>query len=215
MTAATSTRKSHGRTGRRRSHRRGPGRRRVDPGPHPGGGRPAGLEVRVRRGLDHPAGPLRVGGGRPDSSCQPGPPRTTSSRATPTIMCSFLFGVLTTLCVHWPRSPPGPTEPGARRGLVRPPYDRPVPLNAFPAGRVGPKASGSLTIMSAWGVGAPGVLSLPSSRLVRGRGLRRPLLDAALPQFGCTCSTGNRSRCRGKPAGFAARPRAARGPPRR
>ena len=38
--------------------------------------------------------------------------------------------------------------------------------------------------MSTWGVGFPGVLSLPSGRLVRGRGLRRPLLDAALRQFG-------------------------------
>lgn len=38
--------------------------------------------------------------------------------------------------------------------------------------------------MGTWGVGAPGVLSLPCGRLVRGRELRRPLLDAALPQLG-------------------------------
>jgi len=38
--------------------------------------------------------------------------------------------------------------------------------------------------MSAWGAGAPGILSLPSGRLVRGRGLRRPLPDDTLPEFG-------------------------------
>ncbi|HYO85885.1 MAG TPA: protein phosphatase [Dermatophilaceae bacterium] len=38
--------------------------------------------------------------------------------------------------------------------------------------------------MSTWGAGPPGILSLPSGRLVRGRGLRRPLPDDALPQFG-------------------------------
>ncbi len=38
--------------------------------------------------------------------------------------------------------------------------------------------------MGSWCVGAPGVLSLPSGRLVRGRGLRRPELDGALPEFG-------------------------------
>lgn len=48
----------------------------------------------------------------------------------------------------------------------------------------GSGASGSLAIMSAWDAGAPGVLSLPSGRLVRGRGLRRPLLDGTLPEFG-------------------------------
>jgi len=48
----------------------------------------------------------------------------------------------------------------------------------------GPQAGGSLTMMSAWTVGVPGVLSLPSGRLVRGRGLRRPLPDTALPEFG-------------------------------
>ncbi len=44
--------------------------------------------------------------------------------------------------------------------------------------------SGSLPTMSAWGAGAPGILSLPSGRLVRGRGLRRPLPDDTLPEFG-------------------------------
>ena len=38
--------------------------------------------------------------------------------------------------------------------------------------------------MSAWGAGAPGILSLPSGLLVRGRGLRRPLPDDTLPEFG-------------------------------
>ena len=38
--------------------------------------------------------------------------------------------------------------------------------------------------MSTWCLGASGVLSLPSGRLVRGRGLRRPELDGALPEFG-------------------------------
>ena len=38
--------------------------------------------------------------------------------------------------------------------------------------------------MSPWCVRAPGVLSLPSGRLVRGRDLRRPQLDGALPDFG-------------------------------
>ena len=35
-----------------------------------------------------------------------------------------------------------------------------------------------------WDRAAPGVLVLPSGRLVRGRGLRRPLPDGPLPQFG-------------------------------
>jgi len=38
--------------------------------------------------------------------------------------------------------------------------------------------------MSTWCVRASGVLSLPSGRLVRGRGLRRPPPDGALPEFG-------------------------------
>ncbi len=42
----------------------------------------------------------------------------------------------------------------------------------------------SLSIMSTWREGASGVLSLPSGRLVRGRGLRQPQLDGALPAFG-------------------------------
>lgn len=33
-------------------------------------------------------------------------------------------------------------------------------------------------------MGAPGILSLPSGRLVRGRGLNRPLLNGARPEFG-------------------------------
>ncbi|RZU52718.1 hypothetical protein EV385_4599 [Krasilnikovia cinnamomea] len=35
-----------------------------------------------------------------------------------------------------------------------------------------------------WERGAPGVLELPSGRLIRGRGLRRPLPPGAAPQFG-------------------------------
>lgn len=38
--------------------------------------------------------------------------------------------------------------------------------------------------MSAWSTVDPAVLRLPSGRLVRGRGLRRPLPDGALPEFG-------------------------------
>lgn len=38
--------------------------------------------------------------------------------------------------------------------------------------------------MSAWEPGAPGVVALPSGRLVRGRGLCRPLPDGPLPEFG-------------------------------
>ncbi|HYO86519.1 MAG TPA: protein-tyrosine phosphatase family protein [Dermatophilaceae bacterium] len=37
--------------------------------------------------------------------------------------------------------------------------------------------------MSTWGAATPGILSLPSGRLVRGRGLRRPRPDDALPEF--------------------------------
>ncbi len=37
--------------------------------------------------------------------------------------------------------------------------------------------------MKAWEESAPGVLRLPSGRLVRGRGLRQPLPVGALPQF--------------------------------
>ncbi|WP_327173880.1 protein phosphatase [Streptomyces sp. NBC_01335] len=35
----------------------------------------------------------------------------------------------------------------------------------------------------AWDPAAPGVLRLPSGRLVRGRGLRRPLPEGRLPEF--------------------------------
>jgi Protein-tyrosine phosphatase len=35
-----------------------------------------------------------------------------------------------------------------------------------------------------WAADAPGVLRLPSGLLVRGRGLRRPLPEGALPEFG-------------------------------
>lgn len=35
-----------------------------------------------------------------------------------------------------------------------------------------------------WDSGGPGVLALPSGRLVRGRGLRRPLPDGPDPDFG-------------------------------
>lgn len=38
--------------------------------------------------------------------------------------------------------------------------------------------------MTTWQPGDPGVLSLPSGRLVRGRGLRRAPLEGALPEFG-------------------------------
>lgn len=38
--------------------------------------------------------------------------------------------------------------------------------------------------MAAWDAAAPGVLRLPSGRLLRGRGLRRALPDGALPEFG-------------------------------
>jgi len=38
--------------------------------------------------------------------------------------------------------------------------------------------------MTAWAVGALGVLPLPSGRLVRGRGLGRRLFDGRLPEFG-------------------------------
>lgn len=36
----------------------------------------------------------------------------------------------------------------------------------------------------AWDTATPGLLRLPSGRLVRGRGLRRPLPDGARPEFG-------------------------------
>ncbi|MGV9316006.1 protein-tyrosine phosphatase family protein [Streptomyces sp. NPDC003691] len=38
--------------------------------------------------------------------------------------------------------------------------------------------------MGVWERGAPGVLELPSGRLVRGRGLRRPLPGGPEPEFG-------------------------------
>lgn len=37
--------------------------------------------------------------------------------------------------------------------------------------------------MAAWDADAPGVLALPSGRLVRGRGLHRPLPDGPRPEF--------------------------------
>jgi protein-tyrosine phosphatase len=38
--------------------------------------------------------------------------------------------------------------------------------------------------MSHWDVGGPGVLQLPSGRLIRGRALRRPLPAGTTPDFG-------------------------------
>ncbi len=38
--------------------------------------------------------------------------------------------------------------------------------------------------MGSWEAGAAGVLRLPSGRLVRGRGLSRPLPDGPLPEYG-------------------------------
>ncbi len=47
-----------------------------------------------------------------------------------------------------------------------------------------PIVSSSLSMVSTWTAGAPGILSLPSGRLVRGRGLRRSLPAGVLPEFG-------------------------------
>ncbi len=41
-----------------------------------------------------------------------------------------------------------------------------------------------LAVIQTWDPAAPGVLMLPSGRLVRGRGLRRPLLEGAGPDLG-------------------------------
>jgi len=38
--------------------------------------------------------------------------------------------------------------------------------------------------VTTWAAGVPGILVLPSGRLVRGRGLRRPLPAGAEPEFG-------------------------------
>lgn len=38
--------------------------------------------------------------------------------------------------------------------------------------------------MTGWAASAPGVLRLPSGRLVRGRGLRRPLSEGLVPDLG-------------------------------
>lgn len=37
--------------------------------------------------------------------------------------------------------------------------------------------------MTTWNLDGPGVLALPSGRLVRGRGLRRPVPEGPLPEF--------------------------------
>ncbi|ABD12056.1 dual specificity protein phosphatase [Frankia casuarinae] len=42
----------------------------------------------------------------------------------------------------------------------------------------------SIRTMTTWEPGAPGVLALPSGRLIRGRGLRQPLPDGSEPSFG-------------------------------
>jgi hypothetical protein len=44
-------------------------------------------------------------------------------------------------------------------------------------------ATDSLVLMSGWDAG-PGVLTLPSGRLIRGRSLRDPLPEGAVPEFG-------------------------------
>lgn len=45
-------------------------------------------------------------------------------------------------------------------------------------------ATDSLVIMNGWNASEPGVLALPSGRLVRGRGLGRPLPGGLVPDFG-------------------------------
>lgn len=49
-------------------------------------------------------------------------------------------------------------------------------------GSTGP-LGGRSQIMSAWGAETPGVVLLPSGRLVRGRALKRPLSEGAVPEF--------------------------------
>lgn len=50
------------------------------------------------------------------------------------------------------------------------------------------QSSGSRTAIlspvEAWKAADPGVLSLPSGRLIRGRSLRRPPADGLMPDFG-------------------------------
>lgn len=45
------------------------------------------------------------------------------------------------------------------------------------------------TRVNSWDVAADGVMPLPSGRLVRGRGLRNPLPDGPLPDFGLYAQT--------------------------
>ena len=45
-------------------------------------------------------------------------------------------------------------------------------------------ARDTVVMVSGWSASDPGVLLLPSGRLVRGRGLRRPMPDGLVPDFG-------------------------------
>ncbi len=71
-----------------------------------------------------------------------------------------------------------------------------------------PPHSSNLPDMEVWEESAPGVLRLPSGRLVRGRGLRQPLPAGALPQFALYLqehrrrpSLGRRGGCAGQTGG--------------
>ena len=62
------------------------------------------------------------------------------------------------------------------------PVTLPYPVSA---GRDRPACGPSLAgVQESWDAAEPGVLALPSGRLVRGRSLRAPLPPGALPRFG-------------------------------
>ena len=46
------------------------------------------------------------------------------------------------------------------------------------------RATDTVDAVTGWAASAPGVLRLPSGRLVRGRGLRRPLSEGLVPDLG-------------------------------
>jgi hypothetical protein len=59
-----------------------------------------------------------------------------------------------------------------------------LPEEGPSTGTGAPRRTDSLTIVSGWSAADPGVLVLPSGRLVRGRGLRHPTPDGIAPDFG-------------------------------
>ncbi|CCH74934.1 hypothetical protein BN11_4980008 [Nostocoides australiense Ben110] len=79
---------------------------------------------------------------------------------------------------HAPRAPP------LRRSESARPQCRKAAERGSTCGNCGRSSTYAENVTRAWDPATAGVLRLPSGRLIRGRGLRRPALAAGRPDFG-------------------------------